>query len=381
VSDLNALAKVHADLLRSPTLVINGPAVWRYVMALSDEHDIGADKDKVWLESGKPNFQAFRRFVELNPEHVSDVRVYPWLRNCSVLFLGVPATVLGQTPISLARGSSYSVACDVLFSRTLESFAQSPIARSVYVPFPPVLVEASYPGWIATGRTVNDFFEYCRSEIRDPLDVVPLSFGQIVGSIKYRSIEIFPQLDSSLIGYPLRLRTDSVLEGYRVFSIVRVGNACVVQPFQHCHWRTSIWEFNGTWGFLIGTSVLSLLMKDYSFFAAEALPWDTSASEVDLFEKKFPFQPQLRDWFRSSYVLLDSDLSRVYFGKSCRTWVNVQQEFRVVRNGSGYLLRLSQNFHPSGVSREKYFSLLLQASRLSYSSGYDLMKRSMSDYV
>lgn len=346
-------------------------------MALSEEHAIGHSEGKIWLETRPAEFTSFRRFRVKNVNNDLVQCSYPWLRGQSVVFVGVPASVVGTTEINLVSGSDVKSA-DVAFVSTIEAFALNPLARSVYVPFQPGFVELQMPGWFSTGRVVGDFFEYCRNKTVCRISSV-LSFGQRVGVDLYPPVSIFPCLDSSILGHPLKKRCSDIPVGVSVYSIRILGKGCVIEKFQPHLWRTSIWEKQGDWGLLIGTQYLSQCMPEFCLDAAVKVPWDATVEELRLFEVNHPFQDQLRCTFHDFLPLQLSEISTVVHGQTFRYWVNTQLEFTVGRVGFEMTLRVTSRSHPSGALYARMSRDLELARQLPFERGFEMIRQKLVD--
>jgi len=337
-------------------------------MALTEEQAIGYSGDRIWADVGEPVFRSLRRFRALNQADASPTVVYPWLQGKVVMFVGVSSSILGATSVKLAQGTAYTVYADVLFSKTLDSFALNPLARSVYVPSPPDVVQSQFLGWYATGREVAGYLEYCRNQ-SPTTDSVALEMGQWVGKDVYPSIELFPNLDATLLGHPLLVRRNSPPSKYDVYSIVRKKGGLVVVPFVSSLWRTSFWECQGTWGLLFESGLLGLVMPQYCLDGFRSYPWDASPRELEFLEKGTQ-QAFLRESWREGKAFSDVDIRAVRDGRTLHVWINSQREFVIVKTPDGYQLRTTARSHPSGALFLKFSQEVVVACELPYDRGF-----------
>jgi len=334
----------------------------------------------VWQDTTAPVFRSLRRFKPLNPDDGLDKEVYPWLVGRSVLFVGVPSTIIGTTPIEISHGSSYSIQADVLFAESIDSFSLNPLAKSVYVPMQPGDAQSQFPGWHCTGRSVKNFFEYCRNQVHSQTPTV-LDVGQTVEGVRYAAVELFPSLDATEVGHALCVRREKPSGSPRFFSVKvnRDGNAQVL-PFTPSLWRSSIWEFMGDWGLLIQTQFLSTLMKKYCFDGVVGVPWDANKVELSYFERG-SIQPFLRECWVLQRVFSKEMVEEKRDGKTLRMWINTQKEFVIVRTHMGFQLRTTARSHPSGALFDKFERILEDARNLPYESGYhDVALRLVNDH-
>lgn len=282
-SDLVELAEKKAHLLTQGSLKIE-PEGARFLSALSEELALKLGMNKVFATLDLPKFQAFQRY---NWDVSVDQGVrYPWLEGKVVLFVGVPASVIGVTQIKRIQGLQSPSMCDAVFYSTLAAWKQQYVSNCVYVPIGPQVVLKEFPDWQSTLRKVGNFFEYVKPETQV---VVPDRkvdpFQRWRGSV-YPPISFFPYVDTSMLLGPLIQRGDWNTGGilwsfYPEEGYLRVG------PFMEDKWRSSIWVKGGVWCPLVQC------LHHQKFYgqmnAGFPYPWDMTAIEIECYENRNKF--------------------------------------------------------------------------------------------
>lgn len=354
IQELNYVHALRSKLLTTGEYEINSSAEFRRIMALTEELAISVRGNYVRLVEGTPDYQAYSRF-RVNAGQFEQ-RVYPWLQGKSVLFCGVPASIVGSTEIRPVRGPQSPDLCDVVFFGSIAAWKMQFAARVVYVPANPVAVAKEIPDWSHTGRVIQNYYEYVREERITEVERSK-SPGQYFKEIQYPALQMFPVVDTSYLDQPLEEFSREFLQG-KLYSLVKERWRMVVYPFSMKWWRQSIIVRGGRWT-LVRLHVERLYSlvgnEDRAGFreAACPLPWDMSEMEVQFVERKFPDQMVLRAFFLQ--------------GKSFIGRVPKQKEFDVELSRSEPVLRRLENAHPvslQGWKRDEWQKLRSSWSQL-----------------
>lgn len=293
---------VHVHQLRSKLLTtgeyeITQNAEFRRIMSLTEELSIAIRGKFVRMKDVEPEYESVTRF-HVRAGHFEPKR-YAWLVGKSVLFCGVPASIVGETPVKAVKGPQSPDLCDVMFVNSVEAWKHQFAGKVVYAPVNPQVVSSQMPDWVFTGRKINHFNEYSREESR-------LVKQEMTKPAQYYRDKIlpaqpiFPVMDSSYLGSPLVKFSRQWVQG-QLYSLVKERWRVVVVPFMMKHWRTSIVVSMGQWTMVsLHVERLYDLVPDGDRLvfrqAACPLPWDMSDQEVLSLELRlYPLQQKLRE--------------------------------------------------------------------------------------
>jgi len=333
IQELNFVHSLRSKLLTTGEYEITSNAEFRRIISLTEELSIMVRGNFVRLIEGTPDYQAYTRF-RVNAGQF-ELKTYPWLQGKSVLFCGVPASIIGATEIRSVRGPQSPELCDAVFFNSIDSWKMQFAARVVYVPSNPIAVAKEIPDWVHTGRVIKNYYEYVRDEkiVEVERAIEP---GQYYRGVKYPMAGVFPVLDSSYLEEPLVRFTKSFLKG-KLYSLVRERWKMIVSPFSMRWWRQSIIVQGSDWT-LVRLHVERLyemvsLEERIGFReAAFPLPWDMTDQEVMFVEKIAPQQSLIRDRYLGDHRF-DGHLPK-------------QKEFEVVLSKSEPFLRRLKLAHP-----------------------------------
>jgi len=332
--ELNAVNEVRVNLLTLGGHEITHPSHYRQIMSLTEELALSVRGKFVRIIEGQPEYKAYRRFDGVRGRF--ELQSYPWLRGKSVLFCGVPSTIIGATEIRPVRGPQSPDLCDVVFFNSIASWKVQFAAKVVYVPSNPEVVVREVPDWSHTGNRILQYYEYVREE-RVNEDDRKMHVGQVWKGKVYPQVQLFPFLDSSYLDCPLVNFVKNLAEG-ALFSVVKDRWKMKVVPFSMRYWRTSVIVYEDKWTlvkFQLYRLYAIVNQEDKKGFrgASVFLPWDMSRGEVERFEQQyFPLQRGLRDAFES--------------GQSFPGKLPQQKEFNVDLTGSSPMLIRQSRAHP-----------------------------------
>jgi hypothetical protein len=348
VGELNLLNQIHQELLTNPTYKVSGPAVWRFVMALSDEHGLGIQGDSVWRTKAEPRFLPVRRFREAfdrSTQSPPPLFSYPWLEGRSITFSGIHPSVLGNTAIQNKKTGN-----EILIAKNIDVLLVNTGYKYVYLPHD---LHNEYPSWKKTGRkfgTHEIFFEYMWSPPPPPVVTSSLRLGQIHNGNRHFSLTLFPVLDTSILTDPLCPTPSTFSTSFGapiLYSVVLKEGLPTLVPYSFDRWRCSIWVSDKDWGPL-GCTTFILMPPCDLLFGSCPLPWDITPDEVKKYDSE-PTQLYLRDMFRDRVKLTDTDLVQLHGKKTLKRVIIDQREFTVFRSQGGFFLRLSSEAIWSGT--------------------------------
>lgn len=376
--ELATLNVMHLSLLQNPVFKVEGPSLWRFVVALSEEMHLDVEGDAVWRSKGDPRFLPARRFAEKGGRHTAQVAEleYDWLRGRHVTFSGVTPEILAATPI-LVGGQ------DVLIAASEEVLLVNSGYRFVYLPTDCVM----FPSWVRTGRSIGrkrKFFEYAwRPPQLKSEQHYTMRVGQIFRGSFYKDISLFPSLDTSVLLEPL-LEKQNKGRG-TLYSVVRKGLQFELIPFLFSRWRHSIWVKGSIWG-LISVENFSDFPDELCLWGAYKIPWDVTPEELLLYEKECPVvrrQKVIREHFVQQQVLTPQDMKQKCYDGDVVTLhvaLNSQKEFVVIRIGLNFRLDLSRNAVWSGSQPDDLAMAFIEARNQKKISVYtdSLLRYSLS---
>jgi len=323
-SDLVELAEKKAHLLTQGSLKVE-PEDARFLSALSEELALKLGMNKVFVTLDLPKFQSFQRY-HWDVSVDQGVR-YPWLEGKIVLFVGVPASVIGVTQIKRIQGLQSPSMCDAVFYSTLDAWKQQYVTNCVYVPIGPQLVLREFPDWQSTLRKVGNFFEYVKPETQVLIPDRKVEPYQKWRDSLYSPISFFPYVETSLLVCPIVQRGEWESGGTLYSFYPEEGfSRCV--PFVLERWRSSIWVKGKKWCPL--SECVHRERFSGQLYAGVQYPWDMTSQEIERYEDKRQFpQRYLRALWKEKKVLTKKLLSSKVPGLSntFQRLIENQQEF------------------------------------------------------
>lgn len=288
-NDLAVVSKLVRDLMSLPQVPIKSMVMLRALTSVSEEVGVRVQGEFA-RQGGNPHFQPFRRF---DPKTVSaNIPEYQWIRGKTVLFVGVPSTILGKTDVKTILGLQSPQSVDVTFYSGIEAMKMQIVSKVVYLPVQPALMLQSFPDWEATGRQISYFREYVQFE--SPKEVM-LDFKR-PSQRRYDSgkklyvylppLRLFPYLDTTLLIKPL---VDRPMKGKPAgfCTIDRAGGNhqgwFKLVPYKPERWRHSI-AFNET-GWCKVIDVMSDGPGDREFVYHDCVYADVTSDELLLMTK------------------------------------------------------------------------------------------------
>jgi len=353
--ELEQLSSVYRALMTSTVIDVKENYMYRYLMSLSEEISLAVDGTVVSKvdKEGKdsPQFIPLSRFRETKSGVVSSDN-FPWLIGKTVVFVGVPSSVLGSTRIKNSSVRASPEDCEVAFVSSVESWLQKTVAPVVYCPVIPATVAKSFPDWDHTGKMVRHFHEYVRrkdqkvirADLKSDLPHVLEKQGVTPSSSLYPYCQ----------GKQLSLAYKKVLVEGEVYTLRIDGLYVSLVPFEVVKWRKALIVTQCFWS-PVRSNLEIFFGKTYEGLmnAATPLPWDVGEAELIRYESLLVGDAQ--DLLRQAYVRKTvmtkafQDQQIKYRGKvsTMRSWLKVQVEFKI---DNGYLVR-DHFSHPVGMFR------------------------------
>jgi hypothetical protein len=205
--DLSAMSGFMKELMTKPQVEIRTNMMIRGLLSVMEEVPLIVDGAIVTTREGVPEFSQVTRYDKR--EVVEFSNDYPHLSGKKVLFVGVPARVLGQTKILsvFADTAQHKVAhTEAIVVANSQLWAQVTAARphmgkvpDIYAPVSEVDAARSFPGWRSLGLSVGHFLGY---RLVDSVSQ-ELKVGQYCGKEWYPPMRLVPTLDVTRLGYPL----------------------------------------------------------------------------------------------------------------------------------------------------------------------------------
>jgi hypothetical protein len=323
-SDLVELAEKKAHLLTQGQLKVE-PEDARFLSALSEELALKLGMNKVFVTLDLPKFQSFQRY-HWDVSTDQGVR-YPWLEGKIVLFVGVPASVIGVTQIKRIQGLQSPSMCDAVFYSTLDAWKQQYVTNCVYVPIGPQLVLREFPDWQSTLRKVGNFFEYVKPETQVLVPDRKVEPYQKWRDSIYSPISFFPYVETSLLSCPIVHRGEWESGGI-LFSFYPEEGFLRCVPFLLERWRSSIWVKGNRW-----CPLSECVHREHFYgqlYAGVPYPWDMTSQEIERYEDKRQFpQRFLRALWKEKKVLTKKFLGAKVpgFSYTYQRLIQNQQEF------------------------------------------------------
>lgn len=322
ISYIGELVQVHSlrqKILTTGEYEITRSAEFRQIVALTEELAISLRGRFLRVIEGQPEYKPYGRFRTATGEF--EMQTVPWLQGKTVLFCGVPSSILGSTNVRAVRGPQSPDMCDAVFFNSIPAWRMQFAARVVYVPASPAVVASEVPDWVHTGRKIRNFYEYVREEkvIESDRKMEP---GQYWRGVKYPPINLAPVVDTTYVSRPLGnfVKDFPTCSGKpELFSLVKEKWKMVVHPFSMQWWRQSVVVVGDQWT-LVKLHIARLYdlvgPADYRFFRAAAvmLPWDMTAGEVLKVESSYPEHIQLRKHFLSGNPYYGKMVPQAEFG-------------------------------------------------------------------
>jgi len=281
VSFLNDLARVSEmvrEIRMKPIVDVQIYAVFRRIMAISEEISLDFSGAQVSQGQGQAEFLQLRRKAR-ELKGTFERIIYPDFVGKRVLFCGVPSTILGSTKIETISGAHSAVICDYVFCANVEVWQQQFSSATVYCPIGIQYARDHFPDWEYTGKDVQGYKEFKRRIEVKPLQLDKTSPHQLWQRTCFLPLDIAPFVDSSLLSAPLEKRGKFVL-GSQFYSLSFNSSYFKVIRFRRELWRQSIWVNGPEWGPAL--DAIETLGRGPGFCHVSAdiyLPWDMTEGE------------------------------------------------------------------------------------------------------
>jgi len=380
--ELVACGQLHRELLRAPVVQVRSSSLWRFVIALSEEIPLALDGRNIWQKpGGDPELRIARRFRDKNKKLVDQLaeEKYEWLEGRSVVFCGVPVTVIGTTKIKTGVGSAAPGMADVMFANSKDTLRMNFSSNVVYLPCADREVEIDFPGWRATGRSVREYREFAkRGKDSVQVQLVERAPGLYFKGSRYAPVDFYPWVDISILEEKWGERGEKPngkVEGVRRYTFVREKCNLRLAEFDPEQWRMSIWlDGSNRWGWL----------RDYVVDSGVALGavkvyWDVTLEELKRLEGfRHPTQQLLRRYFSEGKQIDEQFLQSAApidgwpeARDKCRNWRYVlatQLEFKV--DVKAMRLRRDVKAVYAGLESEHMGALYDESRFKGYAQGY-----------
>lgn len=340
-SDLVELAEKKAALMTQGSLKVE-PEDARFLSALTEELALKMGMNKVFVTLDIPKFQAFQRYHwDVSVDH--GVR-YPWLEGKVVLFVGVPASVVGVTQIKRIQGLQSPNMCDAVFYSTMDAWKQQYVSNCVYIQVGPQVVLREFPDWQSTLRKVGNFFEYVKPETHVVVPERRVEPFQRWRDSMFPPLSCFPYLDTSSLLCPV-LKRGLWQPGGILWSFYPEEGYLRCVPFLPERWRSSIWTKGSLW-----CPLVECIHKEKFYgqlYAGVSYPWDMTMLEIERYEIKQKLSQRFLRALWKRKEVLSPMLLRSKVPDSSHTYqrlIQNQQEFDL--GSQGFLLRRSVS-HPA----------------------------------
>jgi len=344
LSDLARVAEMVREIKMKPLIDLKTYAMFRRVMAVSEEVALEFSGAQIAQGVGQPTFLQLRRKAQELKGTFEKV-VYPELTGKRILFCGVPSTILGATHIETISGVHSAVVCDYVFCASAEVWQQQFSGAAVFCPIGVNYARDHFPDWEYTGKEIQGYKEFKRKPEFKPLRLEARTPHQVWRNVHFAPQSLTPFLDSTQLDEPLQ-RRGIYVQGSKFYSLQFDSSYFKVVRFRRDLWRFSIWVNGPEWGPML--ECIEKIGAGQGFCQVSAgcyLPWDMTEGELSQVESRMKIAHHI--YIRRKYDSGDRVFrpqERLTLGDRVLTWSQFfgeQGEFEISGAGRSALRRRS----------------------------------------